>query len=141
MENQQLVPITGVVSPVINQIIVPQENEMATLSQSILEWRRLMEECAGYKEQIRERTKKINVLRDIIVRIMKGHNVAALDLKATGGRVVTKQKKSQSGLTAKTLQGYLTTYLKSETEATKLIEFIQKNRQVSTKDALFYEKP
>jgi len=141
MENQQLVPITGVVSPVINQIIVPQENEMATLSQSILEWRRLMEECAGYKEQIRERTKKINVLRDIIVRIMKSHNVAALDLKATGGRVVTKQKKSQSGLTAKTLQGYLTTYLKSETEATKLIEFIQKNRQVSTKDALLYEKP
>lgn len=141
MENQQLVPITGVVSPVVNQIILPQENEMSTLSSSILEWRRLMEECAGYKEQIKERTKRVNVLRDIIVRIMKSHNVAALDLKNTGGRVVTKQKKSQSGLTPKTLQGYLTTYLKSETEATKLLEFIQKNRQVSTKDALLYEKP
>jgi len=134
--DQQLVP-----APAINQIILPQENEMALLSTSILEWRRLNEECAGYKEQIKERTKRINVLRDVIIRIMKSHNVAALDLKNTGGRVITKQKKSQSGLTAKTLQAHLTTYLKSEAEATKVLEFIQKNREVSTKDALMYEKP
>jgi len=124
-----------------NQIILPQENDMSTLSSAIIEWRRISDECSDLKEQIKERTKKIKVLQEVIVRIMKSHNVAALDLKATGGRVITKQRKSQSGLTTKTLQQNLATYLKSEEEATKVLQFIQSQRQTSTRDALLYEKP
>jgi len=72
---------------------------------------------------------------------MKSHNVAALDLKNTGGRIITRQRKSQSGITTKTLQSQLATYLKSEEEAAKALQFIQSNRTVSLKDALHYEKP
>jgi len=124
-----------------NQIILPQESDMSTLSSAIVEWRRLNEECSDFKQQIKERTTKIRALQEVIVRIMKSHNVAALDLKNTGGRVVTKQRKSQSGLTAKTLHSQLATYLKSEEEATKALQFIQSNRTTSTRDALLYEKP
>jgi hypothetical protein len=124
-----------------NQIILPQESDMSTLSSSIVEWRRLNDECADFKQQIKERTTKIRALQEVIMRIMKSHNVAALDLKNTGGRVITKQRKSQSGLTAKTLHAQLATFLKSEEQATKALEFIQSARVVSLKDALLYERP
>ena len=114
---------------------------MSTLSSSIVEWRRLNDECADFKQQIKERTTKIRALQEVIMRIMKSHNVAALDLKNTGGRVITKQRKSQSGLTAKTLHAQLATFLKSEEQATKALEFIQSNRVTSLKDALVYERP
>jgi len=127
--------------PANNQIILPQESDMSTLSSAIVEWRRLNDECSDFKQQIKERMTKIRALQEVIVRIMKSHNVAALDLKNTGGRVVTKQRKSQSGLTAKTLHAQLATYLKSEEEATKALQFIQSNRTISTRDALTYEKP
>jgi hypothetical protein len=124
-----------------NQIILPQESDMSTLSSSIVEWRRLNDECADFKQQIKERTTKIRALQEVIMRIMKSHNVAALDLKNTGGRVITKQRKSQSGLTAKTIHSQLATFLKSEEQATKALEFIQSNRVTSLKDALLYERP
>lgn len=101
----------------------------------------MTEECRGLKEQMSERTRRIKAYQEVIVRIMKNHNVAALDLKNTGGRVITKQRKSQSGLTPKTLQSQLATYLKSEEEAKKVLEFIQSNRTTTTRDALLYEKP
>ena len=138
MSNQQIVPMQQQPS---NQIILPQANEMETLANSIKEWRLLTEECRGLKEQISERMKRIKAYQEVIVRIMKNHNVAALDLKNTGGRVITKQRKSQSGLTPKTLQAQLATYLKSEDEAKKVLEFIQSNRTTTTRDALLYEKP
>jgi hypothetical protein len=124
-----------------NQIILPAANEMELLANSIKEWRTLTDECRGLKEQISERAKRIKAYQEVIVRIMKNHNVAALDLKNTGGRVITKQRRSQSGLTPKTLQAQLATYLKSEEEAKKVLEFIQSNRKTTTRDALLYEKP
>lgn len=142
--NTAIVPITATATAATanqNQIVLPQENDMATLSSAIVEWRRISDECANFKEQLKERTKKMKVLQEVIVRIMKNHNVAALDLKNTGGRIITKQRKSQSGLTPKTLQQTLATYLKSEEEAKKALEYIQSQRQVSTRDALLYEKP
>jgi hypothetical protein len=114
---------------------------METLANSIKEWRLLTEECRGLKEQISERTKRIKAYQEVIVRIMKNNNVGALDLKTTGGRVITKQRRSQSGLTPKVLQSQLATYLKSEEEAKKVLEFIQSNRTTTTRDALLYEKP
>ena len=142
--NTAIVPITATATAATanqNQIVLPQENDMATLSSAIVEWRRISDECSNLKEQLKERGKKIKVLQEVIVRIMKNHNVAALDLKNTGGRVVTKQRKSQSGLTPKTLQQTLATYLKSEEEAKKVLEYIQSQRSISTRDALIYEKP
>jgi hypothetical protein len=138
MADKQLVPMQQQPS---NQIILPQPNEMEILANSIKEWRSLTEECRGFKEQISERMRRIKAYQEVIVRIMKNHNVAALDLKNTGGRVVTKQRRSQSGLTPKTLQAQLATYLKSEEEAKKVLEFIQSNRTTTTRDALLYEKP
>jgi len=62
-------------------LTTPQENEMVTLTHSIIEWRRLKEDNDSRKQQVREANTKMKALEDIIVRVMKSHNIGALDLK------------------------------------------------------------
>ena len=84
-------------------ITTPQENEMSTLTHSIIEWRRLKEECEEYKQQLKERSKKMKALEEVILRVMKNHNIGALDLKNSGGRVLYKKQKRQAGLGQKNM--------------------------------------
>ena len=56
-------------------ITTPQENEMATLTHSIIEWRRLKDEHAHLRQQMRECGTKMKKLEEIILRIMKNHNM------------------------------------------------------------------
>jgi len=123
-----------------NQIIVPQENDMSTLSHSIVEWRRLTAECVEYQQQIKERKTKIKALEQVILRVMKSHQIGALDLKTSNARILTKQAKKQSGLGAKHLHDYLAEYLKSPQEAQKVMEFINGKREITTLDKLSYVK-
>lgn len=69
---------------------------MGTLTHSIIEWRRLKEECEEAKQQLREKGKKMKVLEEVILRIMKNHNIGALDLKNSGGRVLYKKAEASS---------------------------------------------
>ena len=71
-------------------ITTPQENEMSTLTHSIIEWRRLRELCDDAKQGLRENSKKMKALEEVILRVMKNHNIGALDLKSSGGRVLYK---------------------------------------------------
>ena len=80
-----------------------QENEMATLTHSIIEWRRLKELCDDAKQVLRENNKKMKALEDIILRVMKQNNIGALDLKSSGGRVLYKKQKRQAGLGQKNM--------------------------------------
>ena len=81
-----------------NQLISPQENELTTLTHSIIEWRRLKVDNDAVKDLVRERTKKMKALEEIIVRVMKSHNIGALDLKNSGGRVLFRKQKCHAGL-------------------------------------------
>ena len=58
-----------------NTLTTPQENELAMLTHSIIEWRRLKEENDTRKVQVREANTKMKALEDIIVRVMKSHNI------------------------------------------------------------------
>jgi len=124
-----------------NNVIVPQDSELNTLSQAIQEWRRISDEIKEHQQEIKERKTKTRVLEDLIVRIMKKHNIGALDLKATGGRLLTKKSKKQSGLNKKSLQDYLAKFLKSEEKATEAMKFIQESREITEVEKLKYEKP
>lgn len=124
-----------------NTVIVPQETELGTLASAIQEWRRIHDEIQQFQEQIKERKTKIKVLDQIILTIMKKHNIGALDLKATGGRVLTKKSKKQSGLNKKALQEYLSKFFKSEEKATEAMKFINESREVTEVERLAYERP
>jgi predicted GNAT family N-acyltransferase len=118
----------------------PQDNELATLTHSIIEWRRLKEESDGLKQHLREMSKKMKVLEEIIVRVMKAHNIGALDLKNSGGRVLFQKQKRQAGLGQKNMEKLITDFLQSEEKARELMTYVQEHREVVIKESIRYEK-
>ena len=121
-------------------LTTPQENEMSTLTHSIIEWRRLKEDMEELRNQIKERNKKMKALEEVILRVMKNHNIGALDLKSSGGRVLYKKQKRQAGLGQKNMVKLMTEHLQSEEKATELMKYIQEHREVVTKESIAYEK-
>lgn len=121
-------------------IVAPQENEMTNLSNAIIEWRRLSDEVTEFRQQIKERNKKMKALEGVIVRIMKTHNIDALNLKNSGGRILYKKQKKVSGLGQKNLQKFLAQYMKSEDEAKKAMEFIQAQRDTVESEKITFEE-
>jgi hypothetical protein len=122
-----------------NQIIAPQENDLATLTYSIIEWRRLKVENDAVRDAVRERTKKMKALEEIILRVMKSHNIGALDLKNSGGRVLFNKQKRQVGLNQKTMSKLVSEYLQSNDAANELMKYIQDHREVKIVESIRYE--
>jgi len=121
-------------------LTTPQENEMSTLTHSIIEWRRLKVESEDFKQQLKERAKKMKALEEVILRVMKNHNIGALDLKSSGGRVLYKKQKRQAGLGQKNMMKLMSEHLQSEEKATELMKYIQEHREIVTKESIAYEK-
>jgi len=121
-------------------IAAQQENEMATLTHSIIEWRRLKEVCDEAKQILRENNKKMKALEEVILRVMKQNNIGALDLKSSGGRVLYKKQKRQAGLGQKNMVKLMSEHMQSEEKATELMKYIQEHREVVMKESVVYEK-
>jgi hypothetical protein len=121
-------------------ITTPQENEMAILTHSIIEWRRLKEAHESIRQQLREYGTKMKKLEETILRIMKSHNIGALDLKSSGGRVLFKKQKRQAGLGQKNMMKLMSAHLESEEKANDLMKYIQEHREVVVKESIHYEK-
>ena len=121
-------------------LTTPQDNDIVTLTHSIIEWRRLKEESDSYRQQLKERSKKMKVLEEVILRVMKSNNIGALDLKSSGGRVLYKKQKRQAGLGQKNMMTLMAAALQSETKATEVMKYIQEHREVVTKESIAYEK-
>ena len=117
----------------------PQENEMSTLTHSIVEWRNLKDQSTELKQQVRELNKKMKVLEEVILRVMKNHNIGALDLKNSGGRVLFKKQKRQAALGQKNMIKFIGEHLKSEDKAQELMKYLQERREVVEKESLAYE--
>jgi predicted GNAT family N-acyltransferase len=79
-------------------------------------------------------------LEEIIVRVMKSHNIGALDLKNSGGRVLFRKQKRQAGLGQKTMEKLVSEHLQSAEAATELMKYIQEHREVVIKESIHYEK-
>jgi predicted GNAT family N-acyltransferase len=121
-------------------LTTPQENELTTLTHSIIEWRKLKEANDSLRIQMREINKKMKALEDIILRVMKSHNIGALDLKNSGGRVLFKKSKRQAGLGQKNMEKLITDYLQSEEKARALMTYVQEHREVIFMVSIHYEK-
>ena len=57
-----------------------QENDMTTLTHAIIEWRNMKEKCDSAKEELRENNKSMKILEDVILRIMKNHNIGVIKM-------------------------------------------------------------
>ena len=117
-----------------------QPVDTQNLATIVSEWRRMCDEISVQKQQMSEKTKKIKVLEGIILNIMKQKNLGALDLKASGGRILYQKKEGKSGLNVKSLQKLLTEHLKDESKAAEALKYINEHREATTKEKLAYEK-
>jgi hypothetical protein len=118
------------------------QQELSQLSNIIKEWKQTAEEVKTLNEAMREKRKKVKVQEEMILRIMKKHNIGALDLKGSGGRILYRRSTTKGGMNDKLLFGLLAQYMKSETAAADAIKFIEEQRTASskTKESLLYEK-
>lgn len=119
-------------------IIQPKENEILSLTHAVVEWKKLQSESNELRAAISERRKKMKVLEDIILRIMKNHNIGALDLKNSGGRVLYKKKKAKSSLAGKNLEVLMAQFFNSQERASEVMKFIEEHREVVTREGLAY---
>ena len=117
-----------------------EAQELQNLSTIIKTWRELNKESTTMKEQVREKTKRMKAMEEMILRIMKKNNIGALDLKESGGRILYKRASAKEGLTPKSLQGLLATHMKSEEAASAALKFINDNRGAKVRESLLYER-
>jgi transcriptional accessory protein Tex/SPT6 len=135
--------VTGQVPPVENTLEVApptDQQELQNLSTIIKTWRDLNKESSTLKEQVREKTKRMKALEEMILRIMKKNNIGALDLKESGGRILYKRASAKEGLTPKNLQGLLATHMKSEEAAAAALKYINDHRGAKVRESLLYER-
>lgn len=117
-----------------------EQQELQTLRQIIVTWRELEAEVSDLSQQVREKKKRQKALEEMILRIMKKHNIGALDLKGSGGRLLYRRQSTKTGLNPKVLTGLLAAHLKSETAAAEAIKYINEHREAKVRESLLYEK-
>lgn len=120
-------------------LVPTTDNDLSNLSNIIVEWRRIRDEGAEFRQRARECNKRMKVLEEVILRVMKGNNIGALDLKNSGGRILYKKTKYHESLCPKNIQKYMAECLNSNDEAVKIMNFINNKRETSIRDKLAYE--
>lgn len=115
------------------------EQDLQILPQMITAWKAIQNEAATLKQQLREKVVKQKALEEVIMRVMKSHQIGALDLKASNGRLSRKERKSKETLTSKKMTEWLGEYLKSDETAKKAVEFMDGKRSVKTIERLAFE--
>lgn len=118
----------------------PDPQEMSQLSTMIKEWKTLQTETATLKEQVREKTKRMKAMEEVILRIMKKNNIGALDLNNSGGRLLYRRTNTKGTMNPKFLMATLSEHLKSEQKAAEAIKYITEHREARVRESLLYEK-
>ena len=115
------------------------EQDLQILPQMITAWKQVQAESAALNQQLREKKTRQKALEEVILRVMKKHQIGALDLKASNGRLLYKKHQKKGTLNQKNLQEILSEHLNSEEAAKKAIEFIDEKRGVRTSETLTFE--
>ena len=72
--------------------------------------------------------------------MMKNHAIGALDLKASGARVLYKKQKKTTGVKKKEMLPLLSEHLGDEKKAKDVIAMLEKHKTTEWKEGLRYEK-
>ena len=115
------------------------EQDLQILPQMITAWKAVQGEAAALKLQLREKALKQKALEEVIMRVMKKHQIGALDLKASNGRLLYKKRQAKGSLSQKVLHDMLAEHLKSTEAAGAALKFIDEKRGVKTVEKLTFE--
>jgi len=120
--------------------VLTEAQELQNLKDIIVQWKQLEGEVSVLASQVSEKKKKLKLLDDMILRSMKKHNIGALDLKGSGGRLLYRRQTTKVSLNPKTISTLLTQHLKSETAATDALKYINEHRGSKVRESLLYER-
>jgi len=120
--------------------VLTEAQELQNLKDIIVQWKQLEGEVSVLASQMSEKKKKLKLLDDMILRSMKKHNIGALDLKGSGGRLLYRRQTTKVSLNPKTISTLLTQHLKSETAATDALKYINEHRGSKVRESLLYER-
>jgi hypothetical protein len=140
MEQQVMLSVDPAAIDAAANAVQTPEQEMQTLTTLIRTWRELEGESRDLRNQIREKAKRQKALEEMILRIMKKHNIGALDLKGSGARLLYRRSTTKETLNMKNLTNLLSAALKSDQAATDAIKYITEHRGSKVRESLFYEK-
>lgn len=123
------------------------QNDFKNLPNLLTEWKKiqedkqkLVEEKKKVNERIREQDKRAEAMQGMIVKIMKSNSIGALDLKSSNARALYKKRVIKAPIGKKEMKKYLSEHFKSDDEAKKLLEFLDKKRDTTVRETLVYEK-
>ena len=137
---RQLVVDGGGALVIVDTSQQTEQQELESLRQVITTWRGLEKEVTELNQQVREKRKRMKAMEEMILRIMKKHNIGALDLTGSGGRLLYCRSVRKAALSTKTLTGLLAQHLKSETAAADALKYITEHREAQPRDRLLYER-
>ena len=123
------------------------QSDFKNLPNLLTEWKKIQEEKQKLvvekkqvNERIREQEKRAEAMQGMIVKIMKNNSIGALDLKSSNARALYKKRVIKAPIGKKEMKQYLTEHFKSDDEAKKLLEFLDKKRDTTVRETLVYEK-
>jgi hypothetical protein len=115
------------------------EQELAQLPTIIQVWKQLKEEVINLEQQRKEKKARMKAMEEMILRLMKKHEIGALDLKSSGGRLVYQKQQMKSGLAQGTLLKLLSDHMTSEEKAKQALQYINEHRDTKIRERLKYE--
>jgi hypothetical protein len=123
------------------------QSDFKNLPNLLTEWKKIQEdkqklltEKKQVNERIREQEKRAEAMQGMIVKIMKNNSIGALDLKSSNARALYKKRVIKAPIGKKEMKKYLSEHFKSDDEAKKLLEFLDKKRDTTVRETLVYEK-
>ncbi len=121
-------------------VVPPTKEDIQQLSEAIKSWHTTFEKITAARQVIKEESKRQKTLESLIVSMMKNHAIGALDLKASGGRILYKKQKRTNAVPKKDMLPLLAEHLGDEKKAKEALEFLEKHKTSEWKEGLRYEK-
>jgi hypothetical protein len=121
-------------------VVPPTKEDIQHLSEAIKAWHTTFEKITSARQIMKEESKRQKALESLIVNMMKNHAIGALDLKASGGRILYKKQKRTNAVPKKDMLPLLSEHLGDEKKAREALEFLEKHKTSEWKEGLRYEK-
>jgi hypothetical protein len=121
-------------------VVPPTKEDIQHLSEAIKAWHTTFEKITSARQIMKEESKRQKALESLIVNMMKNHAIGALDLKASGGRILYKKQKRTNAVPKKDMLPLLAEHLGDEKKAREALEFLEKHKTSEWKEGLRYEK-
>ena len=112
-----------------------EEDGVAQLPTLIKEWMNTESDLKTLSAEIREKRKRVKLVRQMITKIMKGGKVGRINISA--GAVTTRTKSTKAPLTKKYLIATLTDFFKGDaTMAATCATYLDEHRPLKAVDSL-----